>query len=110
MTKRRGSNQFDILVNNAGIGGEGSVETTSEDAFDQLMAVNVKGPFFTAQQAISRLRNGGRIINISSAASRYPYVRMAAYAMGKAAINQFSVILAVGIGKEASRSTPSLPA
>ena len=97
--KRRGSNQFDILVNNAGIGREGLVGTTSEEVFDQLMAVNVKGPFFVAQAAISRLRDGGRVINLSSALSRHPYPRMAAYAMGKAAINHFTVNLAVELGK-----------
>lgn len=99
LTKRRASNQFDILINNAGIGREGTVETTSEDIFDELMAVNVKGPFFVAQQAISRLRDGGRIINLSSALSRHAYPRMSAYAMGKAAINQFTVNLAVEVGK-----------
>ena len=63
------------------------------------MAVNVKGSFFVAQAAISRLRNGGRIINLSSALSRHPYPRMAAYSMGKAAINHFTVNLAVELGK-----------
>ena len=62
------------------------------------MAVNLKGPFFVAQQAISRLRAGGRIINLSSALSKYPYPRMAAYSMGKAAINHFTVLLAAELG------------
>ncbi len=99
LTKRRGSNQFDILVNNAGIGREGTVETTTEEVFDDLMAVNVKGSFFVTQQAIPRLRNGGRIINLSSALSRFPYPRMAAYSMGKATINHFTLILAAELGK-----------
>jgi NAD(P)-dependent dehydrogenase (short-subunit alcohol dehydrogenase family) len=72
LTKRHGNNQFDILVNNAGIGRDGTVETTSEEVFDELMDVNVKGSFFVTQAAISRLRNGGRIINLSSALSRFP--------------------------------------
>ena len=63
LTKRHGSPQFDILVNNAGIGRQGTIETTTEEVFDELMAVNVKGSFFVTQEAISRLRNGGRIIN-----------------------------------------------
>ena len=99
LTKRRGSNQFDILVNNAGIGRQGTVETTSEEVFDELVAVNVKGPFFVTQQAIPRLRDGGRIINLSSALSKHPYPRMAAYSMGKAAINHFTLILAAELGK-----------
>ncbi len=99
LTKRHGSPQFDILVNNAGIGRQGTVESTSEAVFDELMAVNVKGPFFVAQQAIARLRDGGRVINLSSALSRHPIPDMAAYSMGKAAINLFTVILAADLGK-----------
>lgn len=99
LTKRRGSNQFDILVNNAGIGRQGTVESTPEAVFDELMAVNVKGSFFVAQHAIPRLREGGRIINLSSALSKYPYPRMAVYSMGKAAINHFTLILAAELGK-----------
>ena len=99
LTRRRGGNQFDILVNNAGIGREGTVESTPEAVFDELFNVNVKGPFFVTQQACSRLRNGGRIINLSSALSRNPYPRMTAYSMGKAAINHFTVILAADLGK-----------
>jgi NAD(P)-dependent dehydrogenase (short-subunit alcohol dehydrogenase family) len=99
LTKRHGNNQFDILVNNAGIGRQGTVETTSEEVFDELMAVNVKGPFFVAQQAIPRLRDQGRIINLSSALSKHPYPRMAAYSIGKAAINHFTLILAAELGK-----------
>ena len=99
LTKRHGSPQFDILVNNAGIGRQGTVETTTEEIFDELMAVNVKGPFFVAQQAIPRLRDGGRVISLSSALSKHPYPRMAAYSMGKAAINHFTLILAAELGK-----------
>jgi NAD(P)-dependent dehydrogenase (short-subunit alcohol dehydrogenase family) len=99
LNKRRGGNQFDILVNNAGIGRQGTVESTTEEVFDQLFDVNVKGSFFVAQQAIPRLRDGGRIINLSSALSRHPYPQMAAYSMGKAAINLFTVVLAAELGK-----------
>ncbi len=99
LTRRRGNRQFDILVNNAGIGRQATIETTPEEVFDELMAVNLKGPFFVSQQAIARLRDGGRIINLSSALSRFAYPRMAAYSMGKAAINHFTLILAAELGK-----------
>jgi NAD(P)-dependent dehydrogenase (short-subunit alcohol dehydrogenase family) len=99
LTNRHGTNQFDILVNNAGIGRQGTVESTAEEVFDELVAVNVKGPFFVAQQAIARLRDGGRVINLSSALSRHPIPDMAAYSMTKAAINLFTVILATDLGK-----------
>jgi NAD(P)-dependent dehydrogenase (short-subunit alcohol dehydrogenase family) len=99
--QRRGHNRFDILVNNAGIGRQGTVETTSEAVFDELVAVNLKGPFFVAQQAIARLQSGGRVINLSSALSRHPISDMAAYSMTKAAINLFTVVLAADLGKHA---------
>ena len=75
------------------------METTSEEVFDELMAVNVKGSFFVTQEALSRLRDGGRIINFSSALSKHAYPRMTAYSMGKAAINHFTLILAADLGK-----------
>ncbi len=73
LTKRHGNPHFDILVNNAGIGRGGTVATTTEEVFDELMAVNVKGSFFVTQEALSRLRDGGRIINLSSALSKHAY-------------------------------------
>ncbi|MGO9107656.1 MAG: SDR family oxidoreductase [Thermoguttaceae bacterium] len=99
LTKRHGSPHFDILVNNAGIGRGGTVATTTEEVFDELMGVNVKGSFFVTQEALTRLRDGGRIINLSSALSKHAYPRMTAYSMGKAAINHFTVILAADLGK-----------
>ena len=87
LTRRRGSNHFDILVNNAGIFTTGNVETSSEEDFDRTFAVDVKGPFFVSQQAIPRLRDGGRIVNISSAVMRHPSPRDAAYSMAKTAVD-----------------------
>lgn len=49
---RLGSSQFDILVNNAGIGTSSPFEETQEEEFDQLIAVNVKAPFFLVQQSL----------------------------------------------------------
>ncbi|WP_246079689.1 SDR family oxidoreductase [Paenibacillus piri] len=46
-----------------------SFEETCEEDFDRLIAVNVKAPFFLVQQSLGRLRDGGRIINISSGVS-----------------------------------------
>lgn len=97
--KRRGNNQFDILVNNAGIFTVGNVTTLSEEDFDQTFSVDVKGPFFMTQQAIPRLRDGGRIINISSAVTQHPSPQYAAYAMAKAAIDTLTVVLAAELGK-----------
>lgn len=65
-----GDTRFDILVNNAGIGTSNTFEETTEESFDELLAVNVKAPFFLVQQALPLLRDGGRIVNISSGVTR----------------------------------------
>jgi NAD(P)-dependent dehydrogenase (short-subunit alcohol dehydrogenase family) len=98
LERRRGDRRFDILVNNAGVG-LGS--TTAEADFDRVFATNVKGPFFTAQHAIPRLRDGGRVINVSSNLSRRPLPFVTAYCMTKAAIDNFTLSLAAELGRRA---------
>ncbi|WP_140420426.1 SDR family NAD(P)-dependent oxidoreductase, partial [Bacillus cereus] len=68
LQKRTGETQFDILINNAGIGPGAFIEETTEQFFDRMFSVNAKAPFFIIQQALPRLRDNSRIINISSAA------------------------------------------
>jgi NAD(P)-dependent dehydrogenase (short-subunit alcohol dehydrogenase family) len=93
-----GAPEFDILVNNAGIALGGGVEGTSEAEFDKLVAVNIKAPFFIIQQALPRLRDAGRIINMSSGTSRIAYPEEAAYAMTKGALNTLTLSLAKQLG------------
>ena len=99
LTARQGDHRFDILVNNAGVFDGGSVSATTEDGFDRVFSTNVKGPFFTTQHALPRLRDGGRIINVSSNLSRRPVAMALAYCMTKAAIDNFTVGLAGELGK-----------
>ena len=99
LTARRGDRRFDILVNNAGIALRSTTAECTEADFDRLFATNVKGPFFAAQRAISRLREGGRIINLSSALSRKPMAFSTPYAMTKAAIDAFTIALAGELGR-----------
>lgn len=99
LTRRRGDRGFDILVNNAGVSGGGGVGTATEEEFDRVFTTNVKGPFFTSQHALPRLRDGGRIINVSSNLSRHPMPQFLAYCMTKAAINNFTEGLAAELGK-----------
>lgn len=61
--------KLDILVNNAGIVNFAPFEDLTEEQWDQLMAVNLKGQFLCGQQAAKLMRQGGRIINIASIAS-----------------------------------------
>ena len=90
---------LDILVNNAGIGEMADIATTEEALYDALMRVNAKGPFFVTRAALSRMRAGGRIINLSSMVSRAAYPACNAYAMSKAALNHMTVSLAQELGE-----------
>jgi len=98
LIRRTGSNQFDILVNNAGIGTSPSFIETSEEDFDHLFSVNVKAPFFLVQQSLGRLRDGGRIINISSGVTRIAYPHIMTYNLTKGALNTFTLHLAQLLG------------
>lgn len=96
---RLGVTGLDVLVNNAGVGGGGGIDRVDEAAFDRLFDTNVKGTFFVTKHAVDRLRDGGRIVNISSMVSRAAYPGSIAYGMTKAAINSFSLSLAAGLGE-----------
>ena len=98
LQQRLGSTCLDILVNNAGIGQRATIEDVSEADFDRILQVNLKAPFFIIQQALKRLRDGGRIINLSSMGTRAAYPVMAAYAPGKAGLEALTVLLAQQLG------------
>ena len=88
---------LDILVNNAGILDATPIEAVTPDAFERSFEINVEAPFFVVQRALPRLREGGRIINISSATTRIasPFLH---YAMSKGAIDVLSRTLAQQLG------------
>lgn len=90
--------QFDFLVNNAGIGiNKPFVETTEED-FDRLMNIQVKGVFFLIQKLLPTIEDGGRIVNISSGLARFTLPGYAAYASTKGAIEVLTRYLAKELG------------
>ncbi|MEN1969541.1 SDR family oxidoreductase [Lentibacillus sp. N15] len=93
-----GNIQFDILVNNAGISGMGAMEEVTEEAFDKVMAVNLKSPFFLIQQALGRIRDEGRIINISSIATKVIFPGTISYNLSKAGLNMLTQSLAKQLG------------
>ena len=95
---RSGANHFDVLVNSAGIIFHGTVETTSEADFDRVFALNVKGSFFVSQKAIPRLRDGGRIILLSTGLTRFTAAEYAAYSASKGAIDVLTHCLAKELG------------
>jgi 3-oxoacyl-[acyl-carrier protein] reductase len=78
---------LDILVNNAGVVVSGRVNEVAEEDFDELFAVNVKAPLFIIQHGLPRLRDGGRIINLSSAGAYIASPMATMYTMTKGAIS-----------------------
>lgn len=81
-----GRDQFDFLVNNAGIGIHASFAETTEEQFDQLMNIQLKGPFFLTQKLLPLIVDGGRILNVSSGLTRFSLPGYAAYAAMKGAM------------------------
>ncbi len=77
---------FNFLINNAGIGVHASFEETTEAQFDQLVAIQFKGPFFLTQKLLPLIGDGGRIVNISSGLARFSLPGYAAYAAMKGAM------------------------
>ena len=61
---------LDILVNNAGVWKPTPLGATARDRLDELINVNLKGPFWVMQCALPLLRNGARVVNVSSVAAR----------------------------------------
>ena len=80
------ADKLNFLINNAGIGINAPFASTTEAQFDQLVNIQLKGPFFLTQQALPLLADGGRIINISTGLARFALPGYAAYAAMKGAI------------------------
>jgi NAD(P)-dependent dehydrogenase (short-subunit alcohol dehydrogenase family) len=93
--------RVDVLVNNAGMSPlYESVDKLSEDLFDKVIAVNLKGPFRLAALVGTRMAagDGGSIINISSAAAVRPRPDVLPYAAAKAGLNALTAGLARTFG------------
>jgi 3-oxoacyl-[acyl-carrier protein] reductase len=90
---------IDIVVANAGIAVMGIpiIDVTEAD-FDRINAVNHKGTYFVLQQAAKQVRDGGRIIQISSTSSLYPSAGLGIYAPSKASGKVITEILAQELG------------
>ncbi|MCX5199597.1 SDR family oxidoreductase [Streptomyces sp. NBC_00249] len=89
---------LDILVNNAGIAGPGLIHEVTEEDYDKVFAINAKAPFFIIQKGLERLRDGGRIINISSGVTKVAFPGMTSYAASKGAVEVLTLTLAQTLG------------
>jgi 3-oxoacyl-[acyl-carrier protein] reductase len=95
---RAGTATLDIVVNNAGNPGLGTLASSTPASFEETMGVHGRAPFFVIQAAANRLRDGGRVINITSGAAGRPPPGLPVYAMAKAGVNALTRALAIELG------------
>ncbi|MGR6914122.1 SDR family NAD(P)-dependent oxidoreductase [[Actinomadura] parvosata] len=89
---------LDVLVNNAGVGLPQPIAEVTRDGWARVFAVNVEGLFFLTQQVLPLIPDGGRIVNITSGATRIAFPEGIAYAMSKGAVRTFTLALAKELG------------
>jgi len=97
--------QLDILVNNAGAGVYKPLTETSLREWEQVMAVNARGPFLLCREALPHLKQRGRayIVNISSVVGVKGYVNQTAYSAAKHALMGLTKALAREVQKDGVR-------
>ena len=85
---------FDLLFANAGVTRAGPLEDMTEADFDEQIAVNTKGPYFTVQKLAPLLREGGAVVLTTSVANEMSLPMLSAYAASKAALRSVARTLA----------------
>lgn len=93
-----GAERFDYLVNNAGTSLHKSFDQTTEQELDQIYNVHFKGVFFLTQKLLPLIKDGGRIVNISSGLARFTNPGSSAYASMKGAVEVLTRYLAKELG------------
>lgn len=93
-----GRERFDFLLNNAGIGIHAGFAETTEAQFDQLLNIQLKGPFFLTQKLLPLIADGGRILNVSTGLTRFALPGYAAYAAMKGAMEVLTKYQAKELG------------
>jgi len=84
----------DIFVANAGLSFSSNLLETTEEEFYKVYDINAKGTYFCLQEAGLRVKDGGRIVLISSSTTKYPKKGMSLYSSTKAAISMMAAIAA----------------
>ncbi|MDG9671656.1 SDR family oxidoreductase [Hahella sp. CR1] len=93
-----GREWFDYLVNNAGIGIHAPFAETTEEQFDQLVNIHLKGVYFLTQQLLPFIADGGRIVNISTGLARFALPGYSAYAAMKGGVEVLTRYMAKELG------------
>ncbi|MFZ4929086.1 SDR family oxidoreductase [Chryseobacterium sp. Mn2064] len=97
------TDKIDYLVNNAGIGAYATFAETTEDQFDSMFNIHIKGAYFLSQSAIKTMNDHGSIVNISSGLTRFCTQGYAAYAAAKGAVEVLTKYQASELGSRGIR-------
>jgi NAD(P)-dependent dehydrogenase (short-subunit alcohol dehydrogenase family) len=102
---------LDICVNSAGVIHHATVDETSDQAWEETMAVNVTGVFYVCRAAVKAMKanGGGVIVNIASDAALSRFEHLAAYCASKGAVLQLSRAMARDHGRDGIRVVPVCP-
>ena len=103
------SESFDFLVNNAGYGLYNPIATVTENEFDGLFRVHLKGPFFLTQALLPLMADGGHIVNVTSATSRVATAGVAPYASFKGGLEVLTRYMAKEFGERRIRANSIAP-
>jgi NAD(P)-dependent dehydrogenase (short-subunit alcohol dehydrogenase family) len=93
-----GVDRFDFLVNNAGMSSTASFMEGTEYELDAQFAVHFKGIFLLSQKLLPLIRDGGRIVNVSSGLARFAFPNRAVYGPMKAAVEALTRYMALELG------------
>ena len=89
---------LDVLVNNAGITSRQPFGEVEEETYRRVLEINLTAPLFLIQELSPRLRDGGRIVNITTGYTRIAAPTHPAYAAAKAGLNNLGLALAPVFG------------
>jgi NAD(P)-dependent dehydrogenase (short-subunit alcohol dehydrogenase family) len=93
-----GTERFDYLVNNAGTSLHKNFDQTTEAELDSIYNVHFKGVFLLTQKLLPLIKDGGRIVNVSSGLARFSLPGLSAYASMKGAVEVLTRYLAKELG------------
>ena len=100
---------FDHLVNNAGYGMYHPFDAVTEEEFDGLFNVHLKGPFFLTQTLLPLIADGGQVVNMTSATTRVATPGVAPYASFKGGLEVLTRYMAKELGERGIRANSISP-
>ena len=106
-----GEGSLDVLVNNAAVTADSLVVTASTASWEQVLRVNLTGPWLLCRQALPVMldQGAGRIVNVSSASVRAPGPGQSAYAASKGGLEALTRALAAEVGHKGIRVNTVAP-